>query len=51
MLFREYCFRTAVSSGKKTVSSLGTQIRGWEELTELCPGNSVRAQKLAELGV
>ena len=31
--------------------SFGTQIAGWEELTELSPRNSVRANKLTELGV
>ena len=30
---------------------IGTQIIGWEELTELCPQNSMRAKNLTRLGV
>ena len=60
----EYCFESAlgtgnslssaarwVSSAKSSVSSFGTQILGWEELTELSPQNSVRSNKLTEFGV
>ena len=60
ILFREHCFgrENSLNSAANSVSlrknrwvRFGTQLIGWEELTEFSPWNLLRAKKLAEFGV
>ena len=50
VLLTEFCGKLGEFC-QKLVSSLRTQIKGWEEITEFSTRNSVRAKKVTEFGV